>query len=48
MQSLRKSLAMQLKDMTETVKDVEGIANLNAGFCPRTLLNLNRLLTNIN
>jgi len=39
---------LQLKDMTETVKDVEGMANLNVGFCPRTLLNLNLLLTNIN
>ncbi len=48
MQALHKNMVLQLKDMTETVKDVEGMANLNVGFCPRTLLNLNLLLTNIN
>jgi hypothetical protein len=30
------------------VKDVQSIAELNRTFCPRTMLGLNKLLTNIN
>ena len=48
MAKLYKKMDAQLKDLEVSEKDISGIAELNETFGPRCLLNLNKLLTNIN
>jgi len=43
-----KSIESSLKDMRATVNDVEELASLKGRFSASTLLNLNKLMTNVN
>ena len=43
-----KELDAAVVDIKQTVGDTQRIADLNDEFCGSTLLNLNRLLTDVN